>query len=190
MEHDPRKLNPPPGETAAWFLSQGRAFHEKWMALALAEARIAADDGEVPMGCVVVRKTPGGEARSIARAHNSVEMLKDPTAHAEMLATTQAAAAVGDWRLTDCAIYVTKEPCPMCGGAVILARYALVVWAASDPKRGAHSVFGLFGHSGLNHRPETLPDFGPESALQELRGFFRQRRNKRPHSPFFPGDLK
>lgn len=175
--------NPPPAETAAWFLAQGPAFHEKWMAMALAEARAAAAEGEVPMGCVVVRLGSDGKARPVGKDHNRVEALGDPTAHAEMLAITQAAAEAGDWRLSDCALYVTKEPCPMCGGAAVLARFALVAWAASDPKRGAHTVFGMFSHPGLNHRPATMPDCGPASALEELRAFFKARRaspQKRP----------
>lgn len=167
---------PSPAETAAWFLARDAAFHGKWMAMALEEARAAAEEGEVPMGCVVVRRLPDGTARPVGRAHNCVESLKDPTAHAEMLAITQAAAETGDWRLGDCALYVTKEPCPMCGGAVVLGRLALVAWAASDPKRGAHTVFGMFSHPGLNHRPAVVPDFGPASALAELQGFFKARR--------------
>ena len=169
--------NPPPAETAAWFLSRDPAFHEKWMAMALEEARAAAAEGEVPMGCVVVRLLPGGVARPVGRAHNRVEALKDPTAHAEMLAITQAASEVGDWRLSDCALYVTKEPCPMCGGATVLGRLALAAWAASDPKRGAHTVFGMFSHPGLNHRPAVLPGVGPAAALEELQGFFRRLRS-------------
>lgn len=172
------KSNPPPAETAAWFLAQNAAFHDKWMSMALAEARAAAEEGEVPMGCVVVRLGADGAARAVGRDHNRVEALKDPTAHAEMLATTQAAAAVGDWRLSDCAIYVTKEPCPMCGGAIVLARFALAAWAAADPKRGAHTVFGMFSHPGLNHRPAVMSGTGPESALAQLQGFFRERREK------------
>ena len=169
-------MNPPPSETADWFLAQPDSFHEKWMAMALAEARLAAEEGEVPMGCVVVRRLPDGTARPVGRAHNQVEALKDPTAHAEVLAITQAAAEVGDWRLTDCALYVTKEPCPMCGGAIVLGRLALVAWAASDPKRGAHTVFGMFSHPGLNHHPSTrFPVGGPE-ILEELQGFFRALR--------------
>ncbi len=171
-------MNPPPSETADWFLAQPAAFHEKWMAMALAEARAAAEEGEVPMGCVVVRRGPDGAARPVGRAHNQVEALKDPTAHAEVLAITQAAAEVGDWRLTDCALYVTKEPCPMCGGAIVLGRLALVAWAASDPKRGAHTVFGMFDHPGLNHRPATLFPVGGPEVLAELQGFFRDRRRE------------
>ena len=168
--------NPPPSETAVWFREQNSAFHEKWMALALAEARLAAEEGEVPMGCVVVRRCHDGVARPVGRAHNQVEALKDPTAHAEMLAVTQATSAVGDWRLTDCALYVTKEPCPMCGGAIVLGRLALIAWAASDPKRGAGTVFGLFGHRGLNHRPEVMAPVGGPEMLEELQSFFRARR--------------
>ena len=171
-------MNPPPSETADWFLAQPSAFHEKWMAMALAEARAAAEEGEVPMGCVVVRRLPDGAARPVGRAHNQVEALRDPTAHAEVLAITQAAAEVGDWRLTDCALYVTKEPCPMCGGAIVLGRLALVAWAASDPKRGAHAVFGMFDHPGLNHRPATLFPVGGPEVLEELQGFFRDRRRE------------
>ena len=177
-------MNPPPAETAAWFLAQPAAFHEKWMAMALAEARLAAEEGEVPMGCVVVRRAPDGAVRAVGRAHNQVEALRDPTAHAEMLAITQAAAEAGDWRLTDCALYVTKEPCPMCGGAIVLGRLALVAWAASDPKRGAHTVFGTFAHPGLNHRPATLFPVGGPEVLAELQGFFRDlRRAKQEPDP-------
>ena len=175
-------MNPPPAETADWFLAQPAAFHEKWMAMALAEARAAAEEGEVPMGCVVVRRAPDGAVRAVGRAHNQVEALKDPTAHAEVLAITQAAAEVGDWRLTDCALYVTKEPCPMCGGAIVLGRLALVAWAASDPKRGAHTVFGMFAHPGLNHRPATLFPVGGPGVLAELQGFFRDLRRAKQES--------
>ena len=172
-------MNPPPSETADWFLAQPSAFHGKWMAMALAEARAAAEEGEVPMGCVVVRRLPDGTARPVGRARNQVEALKDPTAHAEVLAITQAAAEVGDWRLTDCALYVTKEPCPMCGGAIVLGRLALVAWAASDPKRGAHTVFGMFDHPGLNHRPAALFPVGGPGILAELQGFFRDLRREK-----------
>ena len=169
-------MNPPPSETAAWFRAQPAAFHEKWMAMALAEARAAAEEGEVPMGCVVVRRLPDGTARPVGRARNQVEALRDPTAHAEVLAITQAAAEVGDWRLTDCALYVTKEPCPMCGGAIVLGRLALVAWAASDPKRGAHTVFGMFDHPGINHHPEVVSGVLEEDCKSLLQDFFRCRR--------------
>ena len=99
------------------------------MRLALGQAALAAEAGDVPVGAVIVR---GAEV--IGRAHNQVELLKDPTAHAEMIAITQAAAAVGDWRLNETTLYVTKEPCPMCGGAIVLARISRVVFGARDPQ--------------------------------------------------------
>ncbi len=102
---------------------------EDYMRLALRQAALAAEAGDVPVGAVIVR---GAEV--IGRAHNQVELLKDPTAHAEMIAITQAAAAVGDWRLNETTLYVTKEPCPMCGGAIVLARIPRVVFGARDPQ--------------------------------------------------------
>ena len=100
-----------------------------YMRLALRQAAEAVEAGDVPVGAVIVRgKTV------IAQAHNQTELLKDPTAHAEMIAITQAASAVGDWRLTECALYVTKEPCPMCAGAIALARIPRVVFGAYDPQ--------------------------------------------------------
>lgn len=170
------RVNPPPAESAKWFLSQPAAFHDGWMAEALAEARLARDAGEVPMGCVVVRRL-GEEAVRVAAAHNLVEALHDPTAHAEALAIRAASVAVGDWRLTDCALYCTKEPCPMCGGAAVLGRLALVAWGVSDPKRGAATVFGLFGHPGLNHHPATTSGVGGAAALTEIQAFFRSLRS-------------
>lgn len=99
------------------------------MRQALQQAALAADAGEVPVGAIVVRAQT-----VIGRAYNQVELLKDPTAHAEMIAITQAASAIGDWRLTECILYVTKEPCPMCAGAIALARIPKVVFGASDPQ--------------------------------------------------------
>ena len=169
-------MNPPPAETAAWFLAQPAAFHEKWMAMALAEARAAAEEGEVPMGCVVVRRLPDGTARPVGRDRNRVESLKDPTAHAEVLAIGQAAAEAGDWRLTDCALYVTKEPCPMCAGAIVLARLDAVVWGVSDPKRGGGTTFGIFDHPGINHHPAIVTGVLEDDAKALLQDFFRSRR--------------
>jgi tRNA(adenine34) deaminase len=100
-----------------------------YMRLAIRQAEEAAEAGDVPVGAVIVRNN-----QVIARAHNQTELLKDPTAHAEMIAITQAAAAVGDWRLTGCALYVTKEPCPMCAGAITLARIPAVFFGAYDPQ--------------------------------------------------------
>ena len=103
------------------------------MEMALEEAATAGDAGEVPVGCVIVSFEQG----IIGRAHNQREMLQDPTAHAEMLAITQAAQSLGSWRLEECALYVTLEPCAMCAGAIVLARLPLVVYGCTDPKGGA-----------------------------------------------------
>src|SRR2546425_4834305 len=117
---------------------------------ALRQAVKAYEKEEVPIGAVIVR-----EGRIIARAYNQVETLKDATAHAEMLAITQAEAAVGDWRLNDCTLYVTKEPCPMCAGAIVHVRLTRVVFGLSDPKAGAAgSALNLLQFPGLNHRCE------------------------------------
>src|SRR6478672_7448207 len=121
---------------------------ESFMREALRLARKAFEKEEVPVGAVVVR---GG--RIIARAFNQVEMLKDATAHAEMLAITEAEAAVGDWRLNDCDLYVTKEPCPMCAGALVHVRIRRVIFGCSDPKSGgAGGLVNLLQHPSLNHR--------------------------------------
>lgn len=105
--------------------------HEARMRLALRQARAAAAAGEVPVGAVIYNS-----GQLAGQAWNQTQTLKDPTAHAEILAITQAASAAGDWRLTDSILYVTKEPCPMCAGAIVLARIPLVVWGATDPLRG------------------------------------------------------
>ncbi len=156
-------------------------FHTYFMRLALREAAKAADAGEVPTGCVIVRRPtneelPYAAVKVLARAHNQTETLKDATAHAEMIALTQAAAALGDWRLTDMILYVTKEPCPMCAGAIVLARVPLVVWGLTDPKRGGHTVFSILNHPGLNHRPEILPDVLEPECRGVLVEFVRARR--------------
>ena len=158
-------------------------FHDYFMRLALREATRAADAGEVPAGCVIVRKPqtpdlPFAAVKVLARAHNQTEMLKDATAHAEMIALTQASAALGDWRLTDTVLYVTKEPCPMCAGAIVLARVPLVVWGVSDPKRGGHTVFSILNHPGLNHRPELLTGVLEPECRSLLQSFFRTRREE------------
>jgi len=149
------------------------------MRLALREAERAAEAGEVPTGCVIVRPSQHSIEvlpRVLARAHNQTEMLKDPTAHAEILAITQAAAALGDWRLTDTILYVTKEPCAMCAGAIVLARVPLVVWGLSDPKRGGHSVFSILNHEGLNHRPEIVAGVLETECREMFQSFFREKR--------------
>lgn len=154
------------------------------MRLALREAARAAEAGEVPAGCVIVQKpkdvaAPPISAHVLARAHNQTELLKDPTAHAEMIAITQAAAALQDWRLTDTILYVTKEPCPMCAGAIVLARIPLVVFGVPDPKRGgALSVFNILNHPNLNHRPEVVAGVLAAECRDALQQFFREKRRQ------------
>ena len=149
------------------------ASHEKRMRAAIREAEIGTEAGEVPAGCIIVRASDGA---IIGKAHNLTESLKDPTAHAEILAITQAAAAIGDWRLTDTILYATKEPCPMCGGAIVLARIPLVVWGLDDPKRGAQSVFKIFDAPGINHHPAIETGILREECLTQIRAFFTARR--------------
>src|SRR2546426_6428228 len=121
---------------------------EAFMRDALRQAQKAYETDEVPVGAVVVRAR-----KIIARAYNQVELLKDATAHAEMLALTQAEAAVGDWRLTDCDLYVTKEPCAMCAGALVHTRIRRVIFGCADPVGGsAGSVINLLQMAGFNHR--------------------------------------
>ena len=146
------------------------------MRYALQEAIRAAENGEVPVGAVVFR---GNDL--LAKAHNQVESLKDPTAHAEILAITQATQAVEDWRLNGCALYVTKEPCPMCAGAIVLARFDRVIWAVDDPRRGgARSRFGILESADLNHRPEIETGVLGQECRQLLVGFFRAKRTAPP----------
>ena len=156
--------------------------HERYMRMALQQAQQASEEGEVPTGCVIVNGDPVTRPRTgpiIGRAHNQVELLKDPTAHAEMIAITQAASAVGDWRLSGAVLYVTKEPCAMCAGAIVLARVATVVYGAADPKRGgAVSVFGILDHPQLNHRCEVMSGVLEEECRTMLQDFFRARRDQ------------
>ena len=146
--------------------------HDHYMQLALREAQRSADNDEVPVGAIIVKA-----GAVIGRAHNQTELLKDPTAHAEMIAITQAASAVGDWRLTDTILYVTKEPCPMCAGAIVLARIPVVVFGVADPMRGgAVSVFNILNHPQLNHRPEVIQGILEEPCRTMLKEFFRKKR--------------
>ena len=146
--------------------------HDHWMKLALDEAELAIGEDEVPIGAVIVH-----EDRVIARAHNQREQLHDPTAHAEMIAITQAAAARGSWRLDGCTLYVTLEPCPMCAGAIVQARLPLVVYGAADPKAGAvHSLYRLLDDGRLNHRCEVIAGVMAEPCGQILSRFFQQQR--------------
>ena len=143
-----------------------------FMREALRFARMAFDADEVPVGAVIVC-----EGRIIARAHNQVEMLKDATAHAEILAITQAANALGDWRLEGCSLFVTKEPCPMCAGAITLSRIARLVFGVRDDRAGgAGSVFPITSCPGLNHTVTVTPGVREEESRELLQTFFRARR--------------
>ena len=142
------------------------------MRLALAEAEQALAENEVPVGAVIVH----GE-RVIGAAHNQREMLHDPTAHAEMIAITQAASHLGDWRLEGCTLYVTLEPCIMCCGAILQARIPTVVYGATDPKAGAAgSLFHLLTDPRLNHRCQLLPGILAAPCGELLTRFFQQQR--------------
>jgi len=145
-----------------------------FMGEALRQAKRARDADEVPIGAVVVR-----EGRIIARAYNQVELLKDATAHAEMLALTQAEESVGDWRLTDCTLYVTKEPCPMCAGAAVHVRLARVVYGVGDPKGGAAGgALNLLQMASLNHRCEITGGVREAECRALLKNFFAEQREK------------
>lgn len=145
---------------------------ERYMRLALAQARAAGEEGEVPVGAVIVR-----DGRLLAKAANQVERLQDPTAHAEILAITQAAAALGGWRLDGTVMYVTKEPCAMCAGAIVLARIATVVWGVSDPLRGgAVSRFSILDTAELNHRCAHRSGVLEAECREVLQAFFRRLR--------------
>ena len=141
---------------------------------ALRQAQKAYDASEVPVGAVVVRA-----GHIIARASNQVELLKDATAHAEMLALTQAEAAVGDWRLTDCDLYVTKEPCPMCAGALVHTRIRRLVFGCTDPAAGAAgSKMNLLQMPTLNHRCDVASGVLQDECSAILQSFFRKRRDQ------------
>ena len=145
-----------------------------FMGEALRQAVKAYEAGEVPVGAVVVRA-----GRIIARAFNQVELLKDATAHAEMLAVTQAEEAAGDWRLTDCTLYVTKEPCPMCAGAIVHVRLARVVFGAADPKGGAAGgALNLLQWPTLNHQCDFTGGVRAEECRALLKSFFAEQRMK------------
>jgi tRNA(adenine34) deaminase len=139
-------------------------------ALRMAEAALRSE--EVPVGCIIVH-----EGRLIGRAHNQRETLRDPTAHAEMIAITQAAEARGSWRLDGCTLYVTLEPCAMCAGAMVLARIDRLVYGAADPKAGAvASVFRILDSPRLNHRVQVTAGIAAEACGAILSEFFRTRR--------------
>ncbi len=143
------------------------------MEFALDEARAAAEEGEVPVGCVVVHS-----GRVIGRGHNRTEGLKDPTAHAEIVALSAAAGTLGNWRLSGATVYATLEPCLMCCGALVLARPDRVVFGARDPKFGClGSRYDVARDNRFNHRLEVTEGVMAEAARELMRGFFRQRRS-------------
>ena len=154
---------------------------ERYMRLALEQAAAAAEADEAPVGAVIV-----ADGRVLAAARNEREALRDPTAHAEMIAITQAASALQNWRLENCTLYVTLEPCPMCAGAIVLARIPRVVFGALDPKGGAvRSLYRLLEDARLNHRVEVVEGVLSEPCGLVLSEFFRgKRRQRRP-----PGSL-
>jgi tRNA(adenine34) deaminase len=148
-------------------------FHQFHMEMALEEAQLAYDEEEVPIGAIVVHLERG----VIARAHNQREQLVDPTAHAEMIAITQAATALHSWRLDECALYVTLEPCPMCAGAIVQARLPLVVYGCIDPKAGAcHTLYSITSDERLNHRCAVVSGVLADRCAGILRQFFLDRR--------------
>jgi tRNA(adenine34) deaminase len=149
-----------------------RESDESFMREALRQAQKAYEADEVPVGAIVVRA-----GKVIGRAYNQVELLKDATAHAEMLALTQAEAAVGDWRLIDCDLYVTKEPCVMCAGALIHVRIRRLIFGCADTRSGAAGgMINLLQHSALNHDCEITSGVLQNECAAILQDFFRQKR--------------
>jgi tRNA(adenine34) deaminase len=148
-------------------------FHLEHMAMALDEAAVAASEDEVPVGAVIISLKRG----VLAKAHNQRERLRDPTAHAEMIAITQAAGALQSWRLEKCVLYVTLEPCPMCAGAVVQARLPFVVYGCTDPKAGAcDTLYQITNDPRLNHRARVLGGVLVERCSTVLTAFFTAKR--------------
>jgi len=146
--------------------------HDGFMRQALAQSRLAFDANEVPVGAIIVH-----EGRVIAAAYNQREMLHDPTAHAEMIAITQAAEARGSWRLLDCTLYVTLEPCPMCAGAIVQARIPTVIYGTTDPKAGAcHTLYQITADTRLNHQATVIGGVMPDECRAILQEFFAVQR--------------
>lgn len=146
--------------------------HDAWMRRALDQARLAFECGEVPVGAVVVK-----DDVVVGEAHNQREALHDPTAHAEMIAITQAAESLGSWRLLDCTLYVTLEPCPMCAGAVVQARIPRVIYGATDPKAGAcHTLYQITSDERLNHTALSIGGVLQMECGRILQEFFAEQR--------------
>jgi len=150
---------------------------EAGMRVALAEARKALDEGEVPIGCVIVH-----DGAVVGRGHNQVERLQDATAHAEIVAIGAASTALSSWRLEDCTLFVTLEPCAMCAGAIVLARVGRVVYGAHDPKAGAcGSVLNVIDEPRLNHAPPVTSGVLAVEAGELLTSFFEMKRRQAAH---------
>ena len=148
--------------------------HERWMREAIAQAEEAERLAEVPIGCAIVHDAT---QRIIGRAYNRREVDRDPTAHAEILAIREASRALGHWRLLDCTLYVTLEPCPMCAGAVVNARVPRLIYGCDDPKAGAvRTLYQICDDARLNHRVEVIPGILSNECAELLQRFFRARR--------------
>ena len=149
-------------------------FHQDWMRLALEQAQLAAQKGEVPIGAAIVQN-----GKLIALAGNDKEGRQDPTGHAEILAIRQASAAMGSWRLTGSTLYVTLEPCPMCAGALVAGRVGRIVFGAVDPKAGAcGSLYNLCSDPRLNHEVAITPGIKAAECGELLSTFFAKRRDR------------
>ena len=147
---------------------------DQYMRIAIEQAKIAEENGDIPIGAVIVYKN-----QIIAKAYNQREQLRDPTAHAEIIALTQAAAFVESWRLNGCTMYVTLEPCPMCAGALVLARVDRLVYGCDDPKAGAcKSLYNIVQDERLNHRLEVTCGVLREECSRLLQNFFQKRRTE------------
>ena len=150
--------------------------HEKWMREALKQAKKAYDFDEVPIGCVIVK-----DNQIIARGYNKREKMQQSYAHAEMMAIQKACKKLGTWRLEDCDLYVTLEPCPMCAGAIIQSRIRNVYYGTSDPKGGCvGTLINLFEIKNFNHHPNYYSDILKEECSQILKDFFKSKRKKHP----------
>ncbi len=147
---------------------------KQYMRIAIDQAKIAEENGDVPIGAVIVHKN-----QIIAKAYNQREQLQDPTAHAEIIALTQAAAALENWHLNGCTMYVTLEPCPMCAGALVLSRMDKLVYGCDDPKTGAvKSLYNIVTDNRLNHRLEVVSGVLADECTKQLQDFFRRRRGE------------
>lgn len=156
-------------------VSEQTELDQRYMRMAIDQAFLAEEKGDVPIGAVITY-----QGRIVAKAHNQRQLLNDPTAHAEMIALTQAAEAIGNWRLHGCTIYVTLEPCSMCAGALVLARIDRLVFGTDDPKAGAcGSLYNIVQDSRLNHRVEINAGVLAEDCKTQLQAFFQRRRDEK-----------